>query len=94
MKNKYFFTILFICFAGFANAQRYAVIDTKYILDKLPEYKTMQLRLDQVSTGWQKEIDDKGLVLDQLYRNFEAEQVMLSELLKKKREDEIFNKEK
>lgn len=94
MKNIFLFTILFICFASLANAQRYAVIDTKYILDKLPEYKTMQKRLDEVSMGWQKEIDDKGLVLDQLYRNFEAEQVMLSDLLKKKREDEIFNKEK
>ena len=94
MKNIVFFTLLFICFASNANAQRYAIIDTKYILEKVPEYKAAQKKLDEFSVEWQKEIDAKGLLLDQLYRNFEAEQVMLSDLLKKKREDEIFNKEK
>jgi outer membrane protein len=93
MKNIVFLTLL-LCFAGNANAQRYAVIDTKYILEKVPAYKEAQKKLDDFSVEWQKEIDSKGLLLDQLYRNFEAEQVMLSELLKKKREDEIFNKEK
>ena len=42
-----------------AAAQRYAVIDTKYILDKLPEYKDAQKKLDQFSEQWQKEIDAK-----------------------------------
>lgn len=40
-----------------ANAQRYAVIDSKYILDKIPEYKEAQTRLDQFSDLWQKEIE-------------------------------------
>ena len=77
-----------------ASAQRYAIVDTKYILDKLPEYKDAQKQLDQVSAQWQKEIDDKQAVLNKMYKEYEAEQVMLSEDLKKKREDELFNKEK
>ena len=77
-----------------ATAQRYAVIDTKYILDKMPEYKEAQKKLDQSSEQWQKEIEARQVELDGLYRNFEAEKVMLSETLRTKREDELFNKEK
>lgn len=77
-----------------ANAQRYAIIDTKYILDKLPEYKDAQKALDGFSDQWQKEIEQKQAELDRMYRNFEAEQVMLSDELKKKREDELFMREK
>lgn len=77
-----------------ANAQRYAVLDTKFILDRLPEYKDAQKQLDQLSEAWQKELDGLQNRLDKMYRDFEAEQVMLSNELKKKREDELFNKEK
>ena len=76
------------------SAQRYAVIDTKYILDKMPEYKEAQKKLDQSSEQWQKEIEARQVELDGMYRNFEAEKVMLSETLRTKREDELFNKEK
>jgi outer membrane protein len=91
--------ILFIAFAliglGYTGqAQRYAVVDTKYILDKMPEYKEAQKQLDQTSILWQKEIDDKQAALDKMYKDYDAEQVMLSEELKKKRQDELFNKEK
>ena len=90
--------ILFVLLAGMFSlqlqAQRYAVIDTRYILSKMPEYTEAQKKLDALSIQWQKEIDDKQAVLDQLYRNFESEKVMLSEELLKKREDDIFNKEK
>ncbi len=76
------------------SAQRYAVIDTKYILDKLPEYKDADKKLAQISEQWQKEIDDKQGQLSLMYRNYEAEQYMLSDELKKKREDQLFNMEK
>jgi outer membrane protein len=77
-----------------ATAQRYAVVDSKYILDKMPDYKSAQKQLDQISAQWQKEIDDKQLILDKMYKDFEGEEVMLSDDLKKKREDELFNHEK
>jgi len=75
-------------------AQKYAVIDTRYILDKMPDYKTAQKQLDDVAAGWQKDIDAQQTGLDNMYKAFEAEQVMLSDELKKKREDQLFNKEK
>mgnify|MGYP000231620437 CR=1 FL=1 len=76
------------------SAQRYAIIDTKYVLDKMPDYKTAQKTLDATAENWQKEIDQRQEELNKMYRDFDAEQVMLSEDLKKKREDELFNKEK
>jgi outer membrane protein len=77
-----------------AVAQRYAIIDTRYILDKLPDYKAAQTKIDATAAMWQKEIDIKQDGLNKMYRDFEAEQVMLSPELKRKREDELFNKEK
>jgi outer membrane protein len=77
-----------------AHAQRYAVIDTKYILDKMPEYKTAQSQLDEIAGKWQKEIDALQQELDRMYKDFDAEQVMLSDELKQKREDQLFVKEK
>ena len=67
---------------------------SKYILDKLPEYKEAQKLLDQFSEQWQQEIDQKQAMMDKMYKDYEAEQVMLSDVLKKKREDELYNKEK
>jgi outer membrane protein len=92
--KKIVFFLLAVVFTLQLQAQRYAVIDTRYILNKLPEYEDAQKKLDAFSTQWQKEIDEKQVVLDQLYRNFEAERVMLSDELLKKREDDLFNKEK
>jgi outer membrane protein len=91
------FLILATCcllLATVSNAQRYAVIDSKYILDKLPEYKEAQKLLDQFSEQWQQEIDQKQTLVDKMFKDYDAEQVMLSDVLKKKREDELYNKEK
>lgn len=93
--KKLVLSLLVLIAVGFnVSAQRYAVVDTKYILDRIPDYKEAQQKLDQVSGQWQKEIDDKQAVLDKMYREFEAEQVLLSDELKKKREDELFVREK
>ena len=93
--KKFFFLIACSFFlTAFAHAQKYAIIDTKYILDRMPEYKTAQTQLDNIAKGWQKEIDDKQEELDKMYKNYDAEQVMLSDDLKKKREDQLFIKEK
>ena len=89
--------LLFVCclfLAGFAQAQRYAIIDTKYILDRMPEYKTAQTNLDAIADGWQKEISKQEAELNKMYVDFDAEKVMLSDELRKKREDQLFVKEK
>ncbi len=94
MKKILIFAACLFCIAFTGMAQRYAVIDSKYILDKLPEYKEAQKTLDQFSEQWQQEVDQKQAVVDKMFKEYDAEQVMLSDVLKKKREDELFNKEK
>jgi outer membrane protein len=83
-----------LLFTTAVQAQRYAIIDTKYILGKIPEYKDADRRLQLIGEQWQKEIDEKQTALDKMYKNYEAEQFMLTEELKKKREDELFQREK
>lgn len=94
MKKIWLVVCTFFVFAIGAIAQRYAIVDTKYILDKIPDYQEAQKKLDEFSVQWQKEIDTKQTELDRMYKNFEAEQVLLSDDLKKKREDELFVREK
>lgn len=94
MKKVFFLLLILLGCIGIAEAQRYAIVDSKYILDKMQEYKDAQKKLDQFSEQWQKEIDQKQATLDRMYKEYEAEQVMLSEELKKKREDQLFNLEK
>ncbi len=95
MKKNLLIALVLVCTALTAQAQqRYAIIDTKYILERIPEYRDADKKLQQVGEQWQKEIDDKQVQLDKMYKNYEAEQFMLTEELKKKREDELFVREK
>lgn len=75
-------------------AQRFAYVDTEYILDLLPEYRSAQKQLEQLSLDWEKEIEKRQQAIDKMYRDFNAEQVLLTEELRKKREQEIKDKEK
>lgn len=94
MKKMILALFSFLVMGISTEAQKYAIIDTRYILDKMPEYATAQKQLDDIAAGWQKEIDDKQAELDRMYREFDVEQVMLTDELKKKRENQLFLKEK
>lgn len=94
MKKILLLTMVTLLFAGAMQAQKYAIIDTRYILDKMPDYKTAQKQLDDIAAEWQKDIDTKQTALDKMYKDYDAEQVMLSEDLQKKRRDQLFLKEK
>ena len=95
MKKLLFVALMVLGTAVGASAQqRYAVIDTKYILERIPAYKEADAKLKLVGEQWQKEIDDLQVQLDKMYKNYESEQFMLTDALKKKREDELFEKEK
>ncbi len=75
-------------------AQKYAFVDTEYILNNIPSYKAAQDQLDATSEEWQKEIETKYAEIEQMYKDFQAEKVMLTEDVKKKKEEEIINRER
>jgi outer membrane protein len=79
---------------GFAVAQKYAFVDTEYILNNIPNYKSAQQQLDKFSQDWQKEIEGKRTEIEKMYKDYQAERVLLSEDMRKQREDAIMNKEK
>lgn len=76
------------------SAQKFAFVDTEYILGQIPEYKAAQSELDKQSVQWQKEIEAKYAEIDKMYKAYQAEQILLTEDMKKKREGDIVAKEK
>jgi outer membrane protein len=86
--------LVFLMLSGTSQAQKYAYVNTQYILENIPDYKTAMQNLDNLSVQWQKEIEDKYAIIDKLYKAYQAEQVLLTEEMKKRRQDEIGQKEK
>jgi len=82
--------------AGFSTtyAQKFAFVDTEYILNNIPAYKAAQDQLDKYSSDLQKEVEAKYAEIDDMYKKYQAEKVLLSDDMKTKRENEIVNKEK
>lgn len=77
--------------AGFS--QKYAYVDTEYILNNIPIYESAKTQLEDLTKEWKKEIDAKKASIDQMYANYQSERILLTEELRAKREDEIMKKE-
>lgn len=92
--KKIILSIAIISLAFMANAQKMAFIDTEYIMENIPAYKAAQNQLDQLSSQYQKELESIHSEIEQMYKDYQAESVLLSEDMKRKREDVIITKEK
>jgi len=92
--KKLIVTLSLLVFSLGVFAQKFAVVDTEYILGKIPEYQIAQDRINDISVDWQKEIEAKFAEIDKLYKAFQADAVMLPEDMKTKKENEIMQKEK
>lgn len=93
MKIKYLVAALSLFLFTNVFSQRFCYVDTEYILDKIPEYKSAQKQLDNQADEWKKEIEKMVKEIETLYKQYQAEQVILPEDLRKKKEDEITKKE-
>lgn len=94
MKKIFFTLILSFLALGTAFAQRFAYVDSDYILTHVPEYASAQKQLDALSQQWQNEIDTRFQEIDKLYKAYQADQVLMTGEMKKRREGEIVEKEK
>ncbi|TCD03902.1 OmpH family outer membrane protein [Pedobacter psychroterrae] len=92
--KKYFLIcfLVFTCLGTFA--QKFAYVDTEYILKHLPEYKSALSQLNVLSEQWQQQVDNNFTDLDKMYKAYQADQVLLTEDMRKRRENEIIEKEK
>ena len=91
---KKILTILILLGAGQCiNAQKFAYVDSKYILNKIPEFKQAQEKIDALSIDWQKEIEEKYDDLKLIKEKYEQDKFLLTESMQQKREDAIERKE-
>lgn len=75
------------------NAQKFAYIDTEYILKNIPDYQDAKKQLDELSEQWEKQMERKQEQIDKLYQDYQAEEILLTERMKNKRREEIIEKE-
>jgi len=94
MKKLVFLTAIFFFAAMVMQAQKFAYVDTQYILDNIPEFAEAQSQLDDLSAQWQKEIEAKFAEVDKMYKDYQTQSVLLPDDMKKKKEQEIVEKEK
>jgi outer membrane protein len=93
--KKLVLTIMAVVFSAFLlNAQKFAYVDTQYILDNIPEFAEAQAQLDEISNQWQKEIETKFADIDKMYKDYQSQAILLPEDMKKKKEQEIVDREK
>ena len=71
MKKIILILSIFFCSFINSNAQKFAYVDTDYILNKIPEFKQAQQRLDQLSSDWQKELENKYDQVEEMYRTYQ-----------------------
>lgn len=93
MKNRLLIALLLLAMIPMASAQKYAVVNTDYVLKSLPEYSSAQKRLDRYVADWQKELADKAAEIESMRADYEQESYLLPENLKKRRQEEIRTKE-
>ena len=74
-------------------AQRIAYVDSNYILDNIPEYGDAQEEINSLSKGWENEIKAIKQTVEEMYREYQSESVLLSEAQKRKKEEDIVAKE-
>ncbi|MBX2971890.1 MAG: OmpH family outer membrane protein [Flavobacteriales bacterium] len=80
--------------AQVASAQRIAFVNTRYILDQMPEYKSAQKELDRFSKQWQEEIDERYQQIKRMRDAYNAEAILLTEEMKRSRLDEVDRRER
>ncbi len=84
--------LLLVTASGFA--QKFAYVDTEYILSRIPTFKAAQEQLDKIAGQYQAEIEEEYQKLETMFQDFEKEKVLLTEEMKRKREEEIIQRER
>ena len=94
MKKTLFLSVLFVLATFIGSAQKSAVVDTEYILEKMPDYASAQSKLNNLSTQWENQVNSMIQEVESLYKNYQADKVIMSENMRTKREEEIADKER
>ncbi len=96
MKRHFYILCALVCALAWpmiAQAQKVVYLDMQYILRNLPQYETANEQLSMISKRWKKEVDALTAEAELLETNYQTEQIFLSPELKRKREEEILQKQ-
>ena len=93
MKKIFLASVLSLLSLG-VFAQKMAYIDTEYILKHIPDYKSSLTQVDGLSKQYQKEVDDVFKDVDKMYKAYQADQVLLTDDMRRRRENDIIEMEK
>ncbi|MDX9728074.1 MAG: OmpH family outer membrane protein [Bacteroidales bacterium] len=94
MKKIIIMTVIVLAATITGTAQKFAFVDSEYIRNNIPAFTAAQQQLDKLSEGWEKEVADGYAAVEQMYKDYQAEVVLLSQDQKRKREEAIIVKEK
>jgi len=83
---------LILGIAGFC--QKFAFVDSDYILKKIPQYRSAQEQLEKLAGQYQKEVEDRFVSIDEQVRSYQAEKVLLTLDMRNKREQELVQRQK
>lgn len=94
MRRSVYFTALFILFSVTMSAQKFAFIDTEYILSKLPKFGEYSQQIEQKSTAYQNEVTKAGEAIQKLYDDYQKKAETMSDSQRKQAEEKIKGAEK
>jgi outer membrane protein len=92
MKSLLLISVCLLAAVAPVAAQKFAYVDSKYILSHMPEYQAAQNEINKLSEQWQKDIEEKYATIEKLEKAYQAEKILLTEEMKRKREEEINQK--
>ena len=92
--KKFILILNILMISANIHAQKFAYVDSQFILESIPEYKDAKQELDNLSYKWQEEIESAYKEIDKLYRSYQTDKILLTDNMRQDREDEIIQKEK
>lgn len=94
MKKSLGILLLLVGLGIGVQAQKFGYVDTKMILSQMEEYQSVQSEIDGLSQKWQKELEEMHANIEKMYDDYRAEEVLLTEDVKKQRQEDIFEAER
>lgn len=94
MKRFIGILIVTVALATISHAQKLGFVDTEFILSKMDEYAAAKQEIDQLSQKWQKELEVMYADIEKMYKDYQAEEVLLPEDIKKQRQEDITSAER
>ncbi len=91
--------IIFVLLCAFwptvhVSAQKFGYVDSEFIFSKMPEYQKALGEIDKFTDKWSKDIQDKYADIEKQQRAYQAEEILLTDDMKRDRQRSLSEKER